>query len=136
MVDKGARMYSKKQHPSWWLLYLSLPMMIGLFLIEMRLSLSDTGHRFAEFIIVLIVFGSMSLWLKANAGALIQEDLERWQAMEPKSIPLKTDPSPIYPQSVKIIRSNVNIKHRPRQARESIYSRLAGWASAISGFFH
>ena len=132
MVDKGARMYSKKQRPSWWLLYLSLPMMIGLFLIEMRLSLSDTGHRFAEFIIVLIVFGSMSLWLKANTGALIQEDLERWQAARIKKIRLRMDSSPISPQFVKIVRSNGKLKRRPWQVRESIHSRLAGWTAAMS----
>jgi hypothetical protein len=129
-------MYSKKQRPSWWLLYLSLPIMIGLFLLEMRLSLSDTGHRFVELIIVLIVFGSMSLWLKANRGALIQEDLERWQADQIQSNSLRADSRPISPQSFKILGSNGNLKIQPRQVQQSIYSRLAGWASAISGFFH
>lgn len=71
-------MYGKQQRPSWWLLYLSLPMVIGLFLIELRLSLSDTGHRLAELIIFLIALGSIWLWLKANTAALIQEDLEKW----------------------------------------------------------
>lgn len=73
-------MHTKKQGPSWCLLYLSLPMMIGLILLEMRLPLSDTGHRITGFIIVLIVFGGMSLWLKANSGALIQEDVEKYHA--------------------------------------------------------
>ena len=136
MMDIGARMHSKKQRPPWCLLYLSLPMMIALILLEMRLPLSDTGHRFAELIIVLIVFGGMSLWLKANTGALIQEDLERWQAARIKSIRLRTDSSPISPQSVKIVRSNGKLKRQPRQVRESIYSRLAGWTAAISGLFH
>ena len=89
-------MHNNKQRPSWWLLYISLPMMVSLFLLEMRLSLSDTGHRFAELIIVLIVFGSMSLWLKANTGALIQENLERWHTA------LRADSSPISPQSEKM----------------------------------
>jgi len=89
-------MQGKKQQPSWWLLYLHPPMLIGLFLLEMRLSLSDTGHRFAELIIVLIVFGSISLWLKANTGALIQENLERWHTA------LRADSSPISPQSEKM----------------------------------
>jgi hypothetical protein len=53
-------------------------MVIGLFLIELRLSLSDTGHRLAELIIFLIALGSIWLWLKANTAALIQEDLEKW----------------------------------------------------------
>jgi hypothetical protein len=114
MVEKGARMRSTKKRPSWWLLYLSLPMMIGLFLLAMRLPLSDTGHRFVELIIILIVFGSTSLWLKANTGALIQEDLERWQTAQIKSIGLRMNSSPISTQSVKIVRSNGNLKHQPR----------------------
>jgi len=123
-------MYGKKQRPSWWLLYLSLPMMIGLFLIEMHLSLSDTGHRLAELIIILVVYGSISLWLKANTGALIQEDLERWRAA------LRTDSSPISPQSVRIVRGNGNLNRQPRRVQESIFRRLARLASMISGFFH
>jgi len=86
-------MYTKKQGPSWCLLYLSLPLMIGLILLEMRLPLSDTGHRFAELIIVLIVFGSMFFWLKANAGALIQEDVESYHAaLEANSRPISPPP--------------------------------------------
>jgi hypothetical protein len=77
-MDKGAHMYGKKQRPSWWLLYLSLPMMIGLILVEMRQPLPETGHKMAEFVILLVIFGYIWLWSKANAGALIQEDLERW----------------------------------------------------------
>jgi hypothetical protein len=61
-------MYGKKHRSSWWLLNLSLPMMIGLFLVEMRLSLSETGHRVAEFIILLVVFGVISLWLSQHRG--------------------------------------------------------------------
>ena len=69
-------MQRKKQHPSYWLLYLSLPVMIGLFWREMRLSLSDTGHQFAQIMIVLTVYVSIWLWLKANRGAIAWEDLE------------------------------------------------------------
>jgi hypothetical protein len=130
MTDKGAHMSRKKQGPSWWLLYLSLPMIIGLFLIEMRLSLSDTEHRLAELIILLAVFGSIWLWLRANTGALIQEDLESWRAA------LSTDSRLISVRSVKIVRTDGNLNRRPRRVLGSIYRRLAGWASMISGFFH
>ncbi len=88
-------MLTKRQGPSWCLLYLSLPVMIGLILLEMRLSLSDTGHRFAELIIILIVFGGMSLWLKANSGAIIQEEMESYHAA------LEADSRPISPPSTK-----------------------------------
>ena len=129
-------MHRKKQRPSWWLLYLSLLMMIVLFLVEIRLSMSDTSHRFAELIIVLIFFGSLSLWLKANGGALIQEDLERWRVEQIQSIRFRTDSRPISPKSVKMVGSIGDLKIQPGESRQSIYSRLAGCASTISGFFH
>jgi hypothetical protein len=51
-----------------------------LFLVEVRLPLSEPGHRLAEIGILLVVYGGISLWLKTNTGALIQEDMERWRA--------------------------------------------------------
>jgi hypothetical protein len=72
-------MQRQKQHPSYWLLYLSLPVMIGLFWLEVRLSLSATGYQLAEMMIILIVYGSIWLWLKANRGAMVWEDLQRWK---------------------------------------------------------
>jgi hypothetical protein len=123
-------MYDEKQRPSWWLIYLSLPIMIGLFLIQIRLPLSDTEHRLVEFIILLVIYGSISIWLQANTGALIRENLEGWQAA------LREDSSPISPQSVRIVRENGNLNRQPEQIQESIYRRLVGWASALSGFFH
>ena len=93
--------HRQKQRLSWWLLYISLPVMIGLFLIEMNLSLSSTGHRLAELIIFLIVCCSFSVWVKANTGALIQDDLERWRAARIKSIRSRTDSSPVSPQPEK-----------------------------------
>jgi hypothetical protein len=112
-------MNTKKQGPSWWLLYLLLPIMIGLFLIEIRLSLSDTAHKLAELLIFLVFLGSISLWLKANAGALVHEDLERWQP------DIRTDLSPISPQPVRIVQKNKRSKHTWR-IQEAIHRRLTG----------
>ncbi len=123
-------MYDKKQRPSWWLLYLSLPMMIGLALIETHLSLSDTGHRLAEIIIVLVTFGYMWIWLNANAGALIQEDLVRWRAA------VRTESSSVTPRAVAIVRIDENPNRQPRQVRDSIFRRLARLSSVIPNFFH
>jgi hypothetical protein len=123
-------MHDNKQQPSWWLLYLCLPLMIGLFLIEMRLSLTDTGHRLAEIIIILVVYGYMRIWLNANTGALIQEDLERWRAA------LNSDSSLVPPQSVTIVGTNENLNPWLRRVWGSISKWLAGLASVIAGFFH
>jgi hypothetical protein len=129
-MDKGAHMYGKKQRPSWWLLYLSLPVMIGLFVIEMRLSLSDAGHQLAQIIIVLVIFGFIWVWLNANTGAIIQEDLEKWRAAS------RLDSISKSHQYIKVIRANGNLNPRLHQEWGSIFRRLAGWASAVSTLFH
>jgi hypothetical protein len=129
-MDEGIRMQSKKQRPSWWLLYLSLPMLIGLFLIEMRLSLSDAGHRLAEIIIVLVIFGFIWVWLNANTGAIVQEDLEKWRAAS------RLDSISESPQYIKIVRANRNLNPGLPHRWGAIFRRLAGWASAVAAFFH
>jgi hypothetical protein len=123
-------MHIKKHHPSWWQLYLSLPLMIGIFLIETRQPLTAAGHKMIELFILLIFFGYISLWLKANTGAMIQEDLDKWHAA------LGVDSSPISPTSLQILHTNQNLSRRPLRVGGNIFKRLSGWASAVSGLFH
>ena len=123
-------MHIKKHHPSWWQLYLSFPLMIGLFLIETRQPLTEAGHKMIELFILLIFFGYISLWLKANTGAMIQEDLDKWHAA------LGVDSSPISSSSLEILHKNRNMSRRQQRARGNIFKRLAGWGSAVSGLFH
>jgi peptidoglycan/LPS O-acetylase OafA/YrhL len=129
-LDNGGRMHIKKHHPSWWQLYLSFPLMIGLFLIETHQPLTEAGHKMIELFILLIFFGYISLWLKANTGAMIQEDLDKWHAA------LGVDSSPISSSSLKILHKNRNMSRRQQRARGNIFKRLAGLGSAVSGLFH
>jgi hypothetical protein len=123
-------MYGKKPRPSWWLLYLSPLILIGLFVLEMRLSLSDTDHRLIELIILLVVFGGIWIWLKANTGALIHEDRERWRAAS------RMASKPVPAQSEEIVRTNGNLNRRPCPAWKSAYGWLAARASAAIGLLH
>jgi hypothetical protein len=59
-------MFSKISRPKWWLLYLLLPVLVGLLVIESKASISDAGHRVVEVGIVLLVFGLIELWLRGN----------------------------------------------------------------------
>jgi hypothetical protein len=63
----------------WWQAFLSVPLLVGLFIGEQRLRLSLTGHQTVQVIIVLFVFGLLTLWLKAQDGALIHEEYRRHQ---------------------------------------------------------
>jgi hypothetical protein len=69
-------MTSKARGPNWWQIYLLLPLLVALFLLEMRLPFSETGHEIAQLGILAIIFGLVHLWLRANASALRRMDME------------------------------------------------------------
>ena len=57
-------------HPKWWQLYLTFPFLIALFVLDARLKISARGHKFVQIGIVLLVYGLILLWLRANRSAL------------------------------------------------------------------
>ncbi len=61
---------SQNIYPKWWQLYLTLPMLVALFILERRLKLSAGGHQAVQIGILLLVYGLVHLWLKANSRAL------------------------------------------------------------------
>lgn len=63
--------------PKWWLLYSTVPLMIGALVLEARLPNPETVHRVFELGIVLVEFSLMGLWLRANADALQNEEMEQ-----------------------------------------------------------
>jgi hypothetical protein len=56
--------------PKWWQLYLALPILIALFTLENRIKVSVRGHQALQIGILLLVYGFVHLWLKANETAL------------------------------------------------------------------
>ena len=60
--------------PKWWQVYLTLPLLVALFMVDNRLKLSTRGHQTVQIGIVLLVYGLIHLWLKANATALSNMD--------------------------------------------------------------
>src|SRR5512146_33815 len=67
-------MKTVKQNPQWWQLYLTFPLLIGLFAADSRLKLSTRGHQVVQIGIILFVYWLIHRWLKANAGALSKMD--------------------------------------------------------------
>lgn len=63
--------------PKWSLLYLSNILVLSLFLLEVKASLSETGHKLVEVSLVFILYGLMMVWIKANRVGLINEDREK-----------------------------------------------------------
>jgi len=66
-------------HPKWWQVYLTFPLLIALFTLDSRLEISTRGHQAVQIGIILIVYGLIHLWIKANAAALSEMDLEHYE---------------------------------------------------------
>jgi hypothetical protein len=61
----------------WWQAFAFVPLLVGLFVGEQRLRFSPAGHQTVQVIIVLFIFGLLNLWLKAQDGARIWEEVIR-----------------------------------------------------------
>jgi hypothetical protein len=67
-------MSSQDPRPKWWQLYLTFPLLIALFVAENRLRISVRGHQAVQIGILMIIYGLVHLWLKANSAALSKMD--------------------------------------------------------------
>ncbi len=57
----------------WWLLFAIFPLSVGLLWLDGRLTLQPQGHQLLEMGIVLISFGLMALWVRANQAEIARE---------------------------------------------------------------
>jgi len=53
--------------PQWRWLYALLPLLVGLLLLARRAPTTGGGHMVSEIVIVLLVYGLVSLWLHFQA---------------------------------------------------------------------
>ncbi len=60
--------------PKWWQLYLTFPLLMGLFLLDTHLRISTGGHEIVQLGSLFLEFGLVQAWMKANAGALSHMD--------------------------------------------------------------
>jgi hypothetical protein len=67
-------MPSRDDHPKWWQVYLTFPLLIVLFVLDSRLKISPRGHTVVQIGLILLVYGLVHLWLSANARALSNMD--------------------------------------------------------------
>ncbi len=70
-------MPTKNHKPQWWQVYIMLPILAGLFVLEIRLGLKGTANVLAQLGILFLVYGFMHLWIRANRRALMSLDEER-----------------------------------------------------------
>ena len=72
-------MSSHYARPKWWQVYLTFPLLIALFILDNRIKLSERGHQAVQIGIILLVYGLVHLWLKANAKALSNMDQRQFR---------------------------------------------------------
>jgi hypothetical protein len=80
--------------PKWWQLYLIFPLLIVLFILEHQLKVSTPEHQVLQIGIILIVYGLIYWWIKANSAALSRMDQEQYC---PRVIILQVPP-PLLPE--------------------------------------
>lgn len=71
-------MTSTNLRPRWWQLYLSFPLLIALFVVDNGIKLSTRGHEAVQIMILLLVYGFIHIWLRANARALSRMDQQSY----------------------------------------------------------
>ncbi|MFN8493021.1 MAG: hypothetical protein U0350_35790 [Caldilineaceae bacterium] len=89
-------MFTQKRKPKWWQLGLLAPLMVGLLILDARLTLSQWEHQCIEVGVVLLMYGSMACWLWLNQEALENEANKPggWQRIAPETLQQPTEPLP------------------------------------------
>src|SRR6478672_2862331 len=72
-------MNSSNTRPRWWQLYLMLPLLIVLFIFEHRLNISPRGHEAVQLGIILLVYGFITWWIRANSHTLSRMDQQYYR---------------------------------------------------------
>ncbi len=71
-------MSNRRPKPKWWQLYLTLPLLGGLFLLDTRLQVSTGGHEAVQLGSLALEFLLVQAWLRANSKSLNYMDEEEF----------------------------------------------------------
>lgn len=71
-------MTSSNRRPRWWQLYLTFPVLILLFIFEHQLKISAREHEAIQIGIILLVYGLIYWWIKANSRAISRMDQQSY----------------------------------------------------------
>jgi hypothetical protein len=69
----------KTRKPAWWQLYVLVPIMSVLLVLEHLAPLPRVSDQAVDAGIVLVAFGAMLVWSHLNAGLLEWNDMERYK---------------------------------------------------------
>ena len=66
--------------PKWWQLYLTFPFLLGLFVLDTHLRLSNGGHEAVQLGSLALEFVLIQRWLHANSSALNHMDDDTYRS--------------------------------------------------------
>jgi hypothetical protein len=130
-------MFNQERGPKWGILYLVLPLAAGLFWLQMQAPLPEVGHRAAEVGVVLLTFGLVEHWLRANRLDILGEDSRKHEKSGQQSrirvifmeeIPAgEPGDAPVEPALPPVVRMSANGRgHVPR-------TLVTAWSTSDSG---
>jgi hypothetical protein len=67
-------MHTRRRRPQWWQLYVGLPLLCSLFVLEINLHLSQKDDTILQLAILGLIFVFIRIWLRTNRGALMELD--------------------------------------------------------------
>jgi hypothetical protein len=107
-----------KSRPQWWQMFLLVPLMIVLLVLEGKVASPPPVHRFLQFGIVVVTFGLMALWVNMNQVTLFNEEFEKqtWTLERDLKPKVLQDPEMLPEEWTDLTRLSVP---RPRSAKVS-----------------
>ncbi len=71
LVRKSSASSLRQNQPQWWQVFLTLPVLIGLFVLLIRMHLQEPVNTLAQLGILVLAYGFIQLWIRANRAAFM-----------------------------------------------------------------
>jgi hypothetical protein len=81
-------MLNKERKPAWWQLYILVPVMLGLILVEQLDPLPGIASEIVDLSVVVLTFGTMLAWMRINSGLIEFEEMEKDESLRYLNITL------------------------------------------------
>jgi hypothetical protein len=74
-------MSNKERKPAWWQLYILVPVMLALILVEQSDPLPGIASEIVDLGVVVLTFGAMLAWMRINSGLIEFEEMEKDESL-------------------------------------------------------
>lgn len=69
----------QNRKPAWWQLFLIVPVMLGLSLLEARHPVPGIAPELADMLLVLLSFSAMLAWVQTNLSVIEHEEIDKYK---------------------------------------------------------